>query len=122
MIDAADYFMGRDAKYPEELTDELRRNALVTVGRVNRLLEEFGENFLISMERVGLKKRDLYLLSAMPEDASRTVWNSDHHMTRELVDSEVSLCSSSRCFWIRSRLRTVLCSLASTSLSGISSR
>lgn len=44
MITAHDYFMGRDLKYPEELTEELRRNASVTVGRVNRLLDEFGED------------------------------------------------------------------------------
>lgn len=44
MISLSDFFMGRDKKYPEELTDELRWNAASTVDRVNQLLEAFGEH------------------------------------------------------------------------------
>ena len=32
------YWMGRDAKYPAELTTEIRHNAEVTVAKVNALL------------------------------------------------------------------------------------
>ncbi len=33
-----DYYMGRDKKYAEILTDELRKNALITVSKANTLL------------------------------------------------------------------------------------
>jgi hypothetical protein len=44
MITLKEYFQGRDDLYPDELTDELRRNAGVTVDRINGLLNIFGEN------------------------------------------------------------------------------
>jgi Peptidase M15 len=44
VISLSDYYMGRDAKYPNELTDELKWNAASTVDRVNQLLEAFGEH------------------------------------------------------------------------------
>lgn len=44
MITTADYFMGRDKKYSEELTGELLSNASVLVVKVNELLEAFGEH------------------------------------------------------------------------------
>jgi hypothetical protein len=40
LITLADYWMGRDAQYPEELTDELIQNATTLLYRVNDLLEE----------------------------------------------------------------------------------
>lgn len=52
--------------------EDLGRDHKTVDGEI-KMLEEFGENFLISMERVGLKKRDLYLLSAMPEDAKANI-------------------------------------------------
>lgn len=39
-ITLADYYMGRDQLYPDELTDALRADAAETVRRVNRLLEK----------------------------------------------------------------------------------
>lgn len=39
MITLADYFMGRDACYPDECTDEVRSSAAETVKRVNKFLE-----------------------------------------------------------------------------------
>ena len=41
-ITIADYFMGRDADFPEELTPQIRANAAVTVERCNTLLEAYG--------------------------------------------------------------------------------
>lgn len=38
MISLADYFMGRDRQFPNELTDEMRANAEETVDKVNQLL------------------------------------------------------------------------------------
>lgn len=42
MITLDDYYMGRDQRYPHELTDELCRNAALVVERVNRLLARAG--------------------------------------------------------------------------------
>jgi len=41
-ITLTDYFMGRDALHPAELTDVLRRNAAATVQRANALMEHAG--------------------------------------------------------------------------------
>jgi hypothetical protein len=41
MITLKDYWMGRDAEYAHELTDEIRANAQVTVERANLLLTAF---------------------------------------------------------------------------------
>ena len=41
MISLADYFMGRDADFPEELTPRIRANAALTVERVNALLSAY---------------------------------------------------------------------------------
>ena len=38
MITLAQYWMGRDAKYPAEMTPEIRANAELLVGKVNNLL------------------------------------------------------------------------------------
>ncbi len=43
MIMLADYWMGRDAKYAEELTPEIEANAVELIDRVNFLLKSFGE-------------------------------------------------------------------------------
>lgn len=40
-ITLEDYWMGRDALFPKDLTDEVRANAERTVRRVNALLERF---------------------------------------------------------------------------------
>lgn len=52
--------------------EDLQRDHKTVDGEI-KMLEEFGENFMMSMERIGLKKRDLYLLSAMPEDAKANI-------------------------------------------------
>lgn len=43
MITLADYWMGRDAKYPDAMTDEIEANAVELLDRVNFLLKSFGE-------------------------------------------------------------------------------
>ena len=43
MISLADYYMGRDVEFPDELTSVHRTNADITVSRVNELLTAFGE-------------------------------------------------------------------------------
>lgn len=44
MITLEEYYMGRDKKYPDQLTDELRLNAQDTVDKANQLLARFGES------------------------------------------------------------------------------
>lgn len=43
MITLTDYWMGRDARYPEDLTGEIEANAAELLRRVNDLLDIFGE-------------------------------------------------------------------------------
>lgn len=38
-----------------------------------KMLEEFGEPFVASLEKIGLKKKDMLLLCAMPEDAKANI-------------------------------------------------
>ncbi|MDX2088511.1 MAG: D-Ala-D-Ala carboxypeptidase family metallohydrolase [Kofleriaceae bacterium] len=42
-ITLADYFMGRDDDFPDELTEQIRVNAAVTVERVNQMLEVYAK-------------------------------------------------------------------------------
>lgn len=44
MISLADYLDGRNTQYPEEYTDAVKGNALVTVARANLLLRAFGRD------------------------------------------------------------------------------
>ena len=44
MITVHTYWMGRDATHAEELTDEINRNAQVTVDKVNELLRRSGHS------------------------------------------------------------------------------
>ena len=43
MLTLADYYMGRDRRFPDELTDEKRSNAEEMVDKANELLNRFGE-------------------------------------------------------------------------------
>jgi hypothetical protein len=43
VITLADFYMGRDRRFPDELTDEKRSNAEETIDKANQLLERFGE-------------------------------------------------------------------------------
>ena len=43
MLNLSDYYMGRDKRFPDELTDEKRSNAEETIDKANQLLERFGE-------------------------------------------------------------------------------
>lgn len=43
MITLSDYYMGRDRRFPDELTDEKRSNAEEMVEKANELLQRFGE-------------------------------------------------------------------------------
>ena len=44
MITLADYWMGRDKKYPDAWSEEIEGNAIDLLDRVNALLADFGED------------------------------------------------------------------------------
>lgn len=72
----ADYYMGRDATYPSELTDALRVNAVETVRRANMLLEAFGQQ-----RRVNSGWRPALINAQTPGAALFS-----RHMTCEAID------------------------------------
>jgi hypothetical protein len=76
MISVAEYYMGRDKKYP--LNDTLRANAEELVEKVNQLLSRFGEG-----RRVSSGWRPPQVNAATPGAAKRSL-----HMTCEAVDLE----------------------------------
>lgn len=78
MISLADYYMGRDEKFPAELTDELRTNAASTVDRVNQLLESFGKD-----RKVRSGWRPAVVNAATPNAAPKS-----KHMTCQACDIE----------------------------------
>ena len=76
MINLADYYMGRDRKYPDELTDEKRANAEETVDKINQLLAEFGEE-----RKVNSGWRPAAINGSTPGAAKKS-----KHMTCEACD------------------------------------
>lgn len=78
MISLSDYYMGRDEKFPAELTDDLRWNAASTVDRVNQLLEAFGEH-----RNVTSGWRPAVVNAATPNAAKKS-----KHMTCQACDLE----------------------------------
>ena len=76
MLTTAEYYMGRDKKYP--ITDELRANADELVHKVNMLLDRFGES-----RRVTSGWRPPQVNAMTPGAAKRSL-----HMTCEAVDLE----------------------------------
>ncbi len=76
MITTADYFMGREKKYPNELTGELLSNASVLVVKVNELLDAFGEH-----RSVNSGWRPAAVNSAVPNAAPKS-----KHMTCQACD------------------------------------
>jgi hypothetical protein len=86
VISVAEYYMGRDKKYP--LNDTLRANAEELVEKVNQLLSRFGEG-----RRVSSGWRPPQVNAATPGAAKRSL-----HMTCEAVDLEdSSLVSPPNC-------------------------
>lgn len=81
MITIEQYFMGRDKLYPEELTDNLKSNAEVTVNKTNQLMtiycQETGNQ--CPGVRSGWRPKEI---NAKTPGASK----SSHHMTCEAID------------------------------------
>lgn len=78
MISLHAYWMGRDATYAEELTDEIRRNAEITVARANELLERAGRSDIDTVAS-GWRPKGV-------NDATANAAQSSRHITAEAVD------------------------------------
>ena len=70
--------MGRDKLYPEEVTDEVRRNAEITVERVNELLARAGRSDINSVAS-GFRTKAV-------NDATSNSAKASRHLTAEAVD------------------------------------
>lgn len=86
-ITVEDYLMGRDSLYPDECTDEIRRNAEITVGKVNSLLA------VLEAEGVGLdihpQNQTVIASGWRPPQINRQVKGAavrSKHMTAEACD------------------------------------
>ena len=78
MITLADYYAGRDRRFPDELTAEKRANAEETIDKANQLLERFGET-----RRVNSGWRPVSINKATVGAAPKS-----KHMTCEAIDLE----------------------------------
>src|SRR3990167_10710309 len=78
MITLRTYWMGRDATHAEELTDEINRNARITVDKANELLERAGRS---DIDQVASGWRP-----ASVNDVTQNAARSSRHLTAEAVD------------------------------------
>lgn len=78
MITLADYYAGRDRRFPDELTDEKRANAEEMVEKANELLQRFGET-----RKVNSGWRPAAINNATIGAAPKS-----KHMTCEAIDLE----------------------------------
>jgi hypothetical protein len=78
VISVAEYYMGRDKKYLDLLTQTLRENAEETVSKANQLLQRFGE-----ARKVTSGWRPPSVNAVTPRAAKRSL-----HMTCEAIDLE----------------------------------
>jgi len=78
LITLADYYMGRDRRFPDELTDEKRSNAEEMVDKANELLTRFGET-----RKVNSGWRPASINNATVGAAPKS-----KHMTCEAIDLE----------------------------------
>lgn len=87
MIIPADYFMGRDAKYPNELTDEIREHVAELLGRVNLLLSwAYAENVRPALDaKTGTHVASGWRPKAI-NDATSNAATASKHLTGEGID------------------------------------
>jgi hypothetical protein len=78
LITLADFYMGRDRRFPDELTDEKRSNAEEMVDKANELLTRFGET-----RKVNSGWRPASINKATVGAAPKS-----KHMTCEAIDFE----------------------------------
>ena len=78
MISEAAFWKGRDTEYAEELTDEIRRNAEVTLAKVNELLERSGFKSIDSLNS-GWRPRAV-------NEATSNAATGSKHLTGQAAD------------------------------------
>ena len=78
MITLHAYWLGRDVTHAEELTDEINRNAQITVERVNQLLHRAGRSGVDEV-RSGWRPKAV-------NDATSNAATSSRHLSAEAVD------------------------------------
>lgn len=87
MIIPADYFMGRDARFPGELTDAIRDNVTELLGRVNLLLSwAYADNVRPALDaHTGTHVASGWRPKAI-NDATANAAHSSRHLTGEAID------------------------------------
>lgn len=75
------YWMGRDTKYPRELTYEIISNAKVTVERANTLLQHFADDTGIEIAGIASGWRPVGVNAATANAAA-----GSRHITAEAID------------------------------------
>jgi len=72
------YWMGRDSTHAEELTDDIQRNAVLTVAKCNELLARAGRSDIDTVNS-GWRPKGV-------NDATRNSATASRHLTAEAVD------------------------------------
>jgi hypothetical protein len=87
MIIPADYFMGREARFPDELTDQIRDNVAELLGRVNLLLSwAYADNVRPALDaHTGTHVASGWRPKAI-NDATSNAATSSKHLTGEGID------------------------------------
>lgn len=82
MITLKDYWMGRDTQFPGQLTNDIISNAMMTIDRANRLIDEFqtdsGDH---EVRKVNSGWRPPQINATTPNAAAKS-----RHMTGEAID------------------------------------
>ena len=78
MITLKTFWMGRDVTHAEELTDEIQRNAIVTITRCNELLARSGRNDINTVNS-GWRPQAV-------NDATAHSGATSNHITAQAVD------------------------------------
>ena len=78
MITLHTYWMGRDVTHAEELTDDIQRNAIVTVSKCNELLARAGRNDINTVDS-GWRPQGV-------NDSTRNSATGSSHLTAEAAD------------------------------------
>lgn len=82
MITLTDYWMGRDKKYPCDLTDTIRANAAIVVDRANVILTEFRQATGDTEQRKVVSGWRPPLVNASTKGAALR----SNHMTGQAID------------------------------------
>ena len=78
MITLETYWMGRDSQHAEELTDEIRANAEITVDKANELLARAGRSDIHTVNS-GWRPKTV-------NEATANAANGSRHLTGQAVD------------------------------------